>query len=86
MNNDNWLGWILTGIVSIIGALAAAVTTLWSRAESRNAEAIKALEAETIELRRANELCESDRRDLFARVARLEEQVKHLGGKNAPNG
>ena len=80
MHSDNWLAWILAGIVSIIGALATAVTTLWSRAESRNADSIKALEAETIELRKARDICEKDRTELFGRVSRLEEQVKHLGG------
>jgi uncharacterized protein YlxW (UPF0749 family) len=71
MQTDDWLGWILGGIVSVIAALATAVTTLWSRSEVRNAEAIKELEKQVAE-------CEKDRRALFGRVERLEEKVSHF--------
>jgi hypothetical protein len=77
---DGWLGWLLGGIVSVVAALATAVTTLWSRSEARNAEAIRDLSVRVTDLAKENGECEKDRRALFGRVSKLEAQVSYLEG------
>ena len=71
MEVEQWAGWVLAGIVSIVGALAAAVTTLWSRSEAKNSLAIEILQA------KANQ-CEKDRIVLHVQCGRLEERIEQL--------
>lgn len=78
--NDDWFSWMLGGIVTVIAALATAVTTLWSRSEARNAEAIKALTVHLETLEKRNDECEKDRMELFGRVGRLESKLESLQG------
>ena len=76
MADDGYLTWVFGGIVSIIGALAAAVTTLWSHSEAKNAQAIQILEQRSAQ-------CEQDRKDLLVKIGKLElrvEQLEHAKG------
>ena len=65
---DEHSNWVLGGIASVVGTLAAAVTALWKLNESRNAKAIESLTM------RADK-CEQERTELRVRVAKLEATV-----------
>ena len=71
MNIEEWLGWVMAGIVSVVGALAASVATLWARSEAKNSLAIEILQ-------KRSDDCDKDRTDLHIEVARLEERVEQL--------
>jgi len=73
--SNNYMGWVLGSVATVVATLAAAVTTLWNRSEAKNAKAIEILE-------RAVEKCEKEREALIVRVGRLEERLEHLGVKN----
>ena len=71
MHIEDWLGWVLAGIVSIVGTLAAAVATLWARSEAKNSLAIDVLQ-------KRSDDCDKDRTALHVEVGRLTERVEHL--------
>ena len=71
MNIEDWLGWVLGGIVTIIGTLAAAVTTLWAKSEAKNSLAIEVLQ-------KRSDDCDKDRTTLHVEVGRLTERVEYL--------
>ena len=72
---DGLSSWLLAGVASIIGTLAAVVAALWKLNESKNNAAIASLESICAGLTtRVNE-CETDRVELRVRVAILEEQL-----------
>lgn len=75
MNIEDWLGWVLAGIVSIVGALSAAVVTLWTRSESKNAIAIEVLQ-------KRSDACEQDRNNLHVEVGVLKKRVEQLEGNH----
>ena len=75
-NTESWAGWIATGVVAIIGALWAAIRSLYKVIESNNAKHIKSLRANVEELKKGWQACEKHRRELLVTVARLEERIK----------
>lgn len=67
---------IWSGVVVIIGSLAAAVTTLWRNAENRYAKLLAQQEAKIKWLQQKVDECESDRSELRERIVRLETTLK----------
>lgn len=50
-NESNIIGWVLTGVVAIVGTLATVVATLWKQNEAKNSIRIEQLEMDVKECR-----------------------------------
>ena len=76
-DGGSYIGWVMAGIVTIIGTLAAAITTLWSVSEAKNAKAIEILEKEVHE-------CKMDRQSLLIKIGKMEERLAFLEHHQPP--
>jgi len=74
MNDSNWT-WVLGGVGTIIATLAAAVASLFKLNESKNTKLIHKQDQTIKDLTKRAEQCESDRTQLNARVAVLEDRA-----------
>lgn len=77
-NLDEHSNWILGGIASVVGTLAAAVATLWKMNESKNSKAIDDLRNQVNECTEDREKIRGECTDLRVRIAKLE---SHLGSE-----
>ena len=71
---ENLLTWVLGSVAVVVGALGTAVTTLWSRSESKNAIAIEVLTKHVA-------ACEEDKKALVIRVTQCETKLSFLEKK-----
>ena len=71
---ENLLTWVLGSVALVVGALGTAVTTLWSRSESKNAIAIEVLTKHVAQ-------CEEDKKQLTIRVTQCETKLTFLEKK-----
>lgn len=74
--NNDIIPWLLTGVVTVIGALSTALVYVFRKTEYDNAQAIKELKESNLELKAGNratndkaDKCEEDRHALFTQCA-----------------
>ena len=76
VDEQDWFGWLLGGIATVISSLGAAIVTLWNQSEKKNAEAIDQLKVRA-------EKCEEDRIGLRIEMHDAKQRIAELEQKNA---
>jgi len=75
------LNWVITGVITIIGSLSAAIGILFKINETRNSREICELKEGLKECAKDREECETDRLRLTAQLNSVEGRVSYLEDK-----